>query len=144
MTCSVYIFGHPHAMFNHVVKVGISSNVFSRLDTTQTHNVETVVPHFHFDLPSREIAYEIEQHFHRRFDSYGIRGEWFGMGEFQALYLLSICVVRALSARYEGEELQKMREWAGLLRAFAILDSQSEDDVSSWERDWEETEEAFV
>jgi hypothetical protein len=144
VTCSVYIFGHPHAVFHHVVKVGISNNVFSRLDTIQTHNVETVVPHFHFDLPSREMAYEIEQHFHRRFDAYRLRGEWFGMDGNQALYLLSIGVVRALSARYAGDDLRTMREDAGLLRAFAILDAQPDEDVNSWERDWQETEEAFA
>jgi len=142
--CSVYVFGCPHSHFGHTVKVGISNNVFARLSSIQSHNAEKVVPHFHFDLPSRELAFEIEQYFHRRFDSYRIHREWFAMGECQAIYLLSICVVRALSARYQGDEHREMREWSGLIKAFAILDAEDSDDVLGWERDWQETEEVLA
>lgn len=139
--CAVYIFGYPHATFGHVVKVGISNNVFSRLNAIQSHCPDVVVPHFNFDLPSRDMAYAIEQGFHRRFDASRIRGEWFGMREYQAIYLLSIAVVRALGARYSGEHLREERERSGLLKAFDLLDRQGGDNLHRWCQEWMETEE---
>jgi hypothetical protein len=139
--CSVYIFGYPHAQFHHVVKVGISNNVFARLASIQSHNPDCVVPHFHFDFTSRDEAFAIEQEFHRRFNHFGIRGEWLGMGEYQAIYLLSIVIVRRLAARYVGDDLRSIRESCGLLKAFAILDECESDEIATYERDWNETEE---
>jgi len=140
-SCSVYLFGYPHGTFGHVVKVGISNNVFSRLATIQSHNPDSVVPHFHFNFPSRDLAYAIEQEFHRRFSHRCIRGEWLSLQENEALYLLSIAVVRHLSTRYTGDQLREMRKACGLLRAFNILDEQPDADQAVWADAWHVTEE---
>jgi len=142
-TCSVYLFGYPHGQYGHVVKVGISNNVFARLAAIQSHNPDVVIPHFSFDLPDRQMAYSIEQKFHRRFSHCGIRGEWFGMSEHRALFMLSLEVLRSLSSRYSGDELRRMREWSGLLRAFAILDQRPDEDHEQWNAEWTELEEAL-
>lgn len=142
--CSVYLFGYPHGTFGHVVKVGISGNVFSRLASIQSHNPETVAPHFHFTFRSRDLARKIESRFHAHFSHYGIRGEWFGMSELHALYLLTLEVVRALSETYPREVIAKVREEAGLLRAFTILDHLGDDEQVQWNQEWDEVMEAVA
>lgn len=138
--CSVYLFGYPHATYGHVVKVGISSNVFSRLSSIQCHNPETVIPHFDFIFRSRNLARTIESRFHAHFRHYGIRGEWFGMSERHALFLLTLEVVRALSETYPRQIISEMRKEAGLLRAFAILDDLSDDEQEQWNQEWDEVQ----
>lgn len=136
--CHVYLFGYPHEKFGHVVKVGISSNVFSRLASIQCHNPETVIPHFDFIFRSRNLARTIEARFHANFSHYGIRGEWFGMSENHALFMLTLEVVRALSETYPRESIAIMRDEAGLLRAFALLDHLSDDEQEQWNQEWDE------
>lgn len=138
--CSVYIFGYPHAEHGHVVKVGIAKNVFVRLETVQTHNPNTVIPYFHFDLPSRATAFSVEKRFHDRFKPRRLRGEWFGMGSNEALYFLTMIIVRDFSTRYFGEQLRHMRDEAGLLRAFKILDREHPVTVSQWDSAWNSLE----
>jgi hypothetical protein len=142
--CSVYLFGYPHGTFGHVVKVGISNSVYTRLASIQSHNPNQVIPHFHFDFPSRDMAYAIEQSFHRRFTHCSIRGEWFGMGESEALFMLSMEVVSHLSKRYEGDAVRGLRKSCGLLRAFEILDAASDENHEKWNNEWMDTEEAFA
>lgn len=140
MTCSVYIFGYSDLKHGHVVKIGIARDVFARLNTVQTHNHNTVIPHFHFDLPSRRDAFNIEQRFHTRFADQRIRGEWFALDDNEALYFLTMQVVRFLSTRFFGEELRRQRCDTGLIKAFTILDAENPGNISQWESDWNQIE----
>lgn len=140
--CAVYLFGYPHATFGHVVKVGISSNASYRLSQIQACNPDVVEMHFVFRFRSRDLARRIEQTFHREFSHHGIRGEWFGMSEQHALFMLTMVVVRCLSASYGSEVVALIRKECGLLRAFEQLDQMVSDaDEEAFNNEWYEVTE---
>ena len=134
--CAVYLFGYPHHTFGHVVKVGISNNAGARLAQIQSHNPDIVQCHFRFDFGSRDLARKVESRFHENFSPYGIRGEWFGMSDRHALFLLTMMVVRCLSESYSREVIPSIRQECGVLRAFEILDGLSDEEQEAWNEEW--------
>lgn len=129
--CSVYIVGCPYIppkpsreIDGYAVKIGIASNPTARLNQLQIGNPRPLELKFAFDFDNRDVAYQVEQHFHFRSDyaSFGV-GEWFDLDWRQALYFLTIDVTDVLRRHYGDEDLTQARPRCGLYRAFDILDN---------------------
>ena len=61
----------------NVVKIGIAKNPNKRLKTFQTANYEKLIILRVIQVPTRNLAFELEKALHQKFKKYHIRGEWF-------------------------------------------------------------------
>lgn len=132
----VYLIGCPCRIdgtpFEYAVKVGITSAFGSRLGSLATGNPHPIDTHFVFEFPNRDIAYRIEQEFHRRFDHARLTGEWFALAPNDALFLLTLVISRNISP--------SMRQSSKLVDAFYVTDCLSSDEQNRLNGMWLESE----
>jgi len=72
-----YVYFITEDINEKAVKIGVSRDPFSRLDTLQTGSSRTLQLPLFFGPWSRKGAFDIEKDLHSRLDSKRIRGEWF-------------------------------------------------------------------
>lgn len=133
--CYVYVIGHEHAIFGHAVKVGVSSNAYSRMASLQTANVEELVMWLALRFDSRDAAFEVERLFHESELAGPIRGEWVGCDPVEVIYYLT-CITADVLRRRVGalvpSQLAEARANAGLLKAFEMTDAASDEQHEVW------------
>jgi hypothetical protein len=72
------------------VKIGMSSQIWCRLDTLQTAAPFKIEVFQRFEFPDRESAYEVEHAFHRAMKAKQAHGEWFNLTPTEALQQIGI------------------------------------------------------
>lgn len=93
-SCSVYVIGPRDCGDVSAVKVGISSNAFSRLQSIQTGNPQMLKIWAEFALPTRGDAEQAERNFHSHFCIAQLEGEWFEMNIHSVVYMAAMEAAR--------------------------------------------------
>lgn len=130
-TCHIYLLAH-HSGNGLVapVKVGVTTSLKTRLATLQTGNPQPIELVASFATPGHEFAEWFERCFHDINAEKRLTGEWFDIDPKDALVSLIVYIGQGLRLKMpdlSSDELEVMRDKAGVNQAIAILNEWPED-----------------
>jgi hypothetical protein len=102
----VYIIGQLSSAYEVIgpVKVGISSNPLSRMQSVQTGSPSRLVMVSRYCFWKRTHAHRVEQCFHRTCANYRLEGEWFDIVPDAAVALMAANVTAFVQQVLQPEE----------------------------------------
>lgn len=106
------------------IKVGISHSPRARLTEFQTSSPLDLTLVHSFPMPSRDIAMDVERMFHDVQKKCRVRGEWFDLKPWEAVWLLMIGIECALHYNCPGfteEEMDACFGRCGIHSARSLL-----------------------
>lgn len=86
-------------------KIGISDNPWSRVENLNPCSPDgSLTVYFAFGLPSRRVAHELEQHFHKWQKKVRLHHEWFDLTPDEALHAMCMHIWATFSKEIENED----------------------------------------
>lgn len=99
--------------FKSPCKVGVTSNLKSRLSSIQNGCPFNIDLYCKIAMPSRSAAEEFERAFHKINEGKCIRGEWYRIQPLKAAHLLQLCFVSgAVAQGLDADEATEAMEVA--------------------------------
>jgi hypothetical protein len=124
MTCHLYVVAHViDGQLGKPVKIGISQNPKSRINSLRTGNPSPLEFAFVFDLPNKQIAKSMEDAFHSLQASCRLSGEWFNIEPIRAIKLMCIYLGAAIALNLGEDEHDRFADCCGLAAAEALVAS---------------------
>lgn len=120
----IYLIAHvdEDGSFLPPVKVGVTSNLKSRLSTIQTAAPAKIELAFDFGIPDRAYAEKLERELHKVLANWRVHGEWFDINPLHALLQITQHLDKHLAASITSDEiLAHARDASGILEARKII-----------------------